>query len=392
MTGPLHGTRVVSVAGIGALPLAQMMLADLGADVVVVTRPSPGELEVVPVTDDPVLRNQLVVRADLKRPAGLAVVRDLVACADVFLEGFRPGTAERLGLGPDDLLAANPWLIYGRMTGWGQDGPDAGTAGHDLNYLSVTGALHAIGPSDRPPPPPLNLVGDYGGGAMFLVTGVLAALLERARSGAGQVIDAAMVDGVGALLQPLLSWRAAGVWTDRRESNLLDGGLPYYATYACSDGRFVAVAALEKRFYEALLHGLGVRPEDLPDRDARPGRDRLRAVIAERFAQRTRDEWAAVFAGTDACVTPVLTVAEAETHPHLAARGTLHRSGGVLQAAPAPRFSRSSPPAAEPARVVAPAEVLAQWRSGRAQEGGPGSGQPDADSHGSAAADGPELD
>ncbi len=363
MTGPLTGTRVVAVAGIGALPLAQMMLADLGADVIVIARRHPGELEIVPVTDDLVQRNQRVVRADLKDPADLAVVRELAGCTDVFLEGFRPGTAERLGIGPADLMPPNPALVYGRMTGWGQDGPDAGTAGHDLNYLSLTGALHAIGPADRPPPPPLNLVGDCGGGAMFLVTGVLAALLERARSGVGQVIDAAMVDGVGALLQPLLSWRAAGIWTDRRDSNVLDGGLPYYATYACADGHFVAVAALEKRFYEALLDGLGLRSEDLPDRGSPAGRDRLRAAIAERFTQKSRAEWAAVFADTDACVTPVLTVAEAEAHPHVSARGTLYRSGGVLQAAPAPRFSRSTAGPARPGQVVAPAEVLAQWRS-----------------------------
>ncbi len=368
MTGPLAGTRVVSMAGIGALPLAQMMLADLGADVIVVGRPAPAELEIVAVEDDLVLRNQRLVRIDLKDPLELQRVRQLIGAADVFLEAFRPGTAERLGIGPDAVMAVHPGLVYGRMTGWGQLGPDAAAAGHDLNYLSVTGALHAIGPADRPPPPPLNLIGDYGGGAMFLVTGVLAALLERSRTGVGQVIDAAMVDGVGALLQPVLSWRAAGIWTDRRQSNVLDGGLPYYATYQCADGRFVAVAALEQRFYEALLAGLSLSAVDLPDRASPSGRVRLGAAIADRFAERTQDEWVQIFAGTDACVTPVLSLAEAEHHRHLSARRTLRRRGGALEAGPAPRFSRSEPPEPVPGRVVELAEVLGEW--GRADPTG----------------------
>ena len=369
MTPPLTGIRVVAIAGIGALPMAQMMLADLGADVVVIGRPTPGELEIVAVADDLVLRNQRVVRADLKDPADRRSVLELIEAADVFLEGFRPGTAERLGIGPEELRAANPRLVYGRMTGWGQDGPDAATAGHDLNYLSVTGVLHAIGPAELPPPPPLNVVGDYGGGAMFLVTGVLAALFERSRSGVGQVIDAAMVDGVSVLLQPVLSWRAAGLWDDGRDSNVLDGGYPYYDTYACADGRFVAVAALEKRFYRALLDGLSLSDkelsdEELPDRDSPAGRARLRAVLGARFAERSRDEWARVFAGTDACVTPVLSAAEAEFHPHLAARGTLRRRDGVLEAAAAPRFSRSSTPEPARGRVVPLADVLLEWTPG----------------------------
>ncbi len=362
MTAPLAGTRVVAIAGIGPLPLAQMLLADLGADVVVIARKAPGELEIVAVEDDLVLRNQRVVRADLKDPADLTRVLDLIGSADVFLEGFRPGTAERLGLGPGAVLPLNPALIYGRMTGWGQDGPDAATAGHDLNYLSVTGALHAIGPADLPPPPPLNLIGDDGGGAMFLVTGVLAALLERSRSGAGQVVDAAMVDGISSLLQPVFSWRAAGIWTDDRHSNVLDGGVPYYATYVCADGRFVAVAALENRFYDALLTGLALSVEDLPDRNSRTGRQRLRAVLADRFAERTRDEWVRIFARSDACVTPVLSAAEAEFHPHLSERGTLRRRDGVLEAAPAPRFSRSTAPEAATGRVVRFEDVLLDWR------------------------------
>jgi alpha-methylacyl-CoA racemase len=227
------------------------------------------------------------------------------------------------------------------MTGWGQDGPASRTAGHDLNYLSVTGALNAIGRRDAPPPVPLNLIADYGGGSMFLVTGILAALLERTRSGRGQVIDAAMVDGVSTLLQPVLSWRSARQWTDDREANLLDGAAPFYATYECADGRFVAVGALENRFYAQLVDGLDLDIEELPDRADRRGWPRLRELFAAAFAQRTRDQWAATFSGTDACVTPVLTFEEADGHPQLAARGTLNRDRGQLESAPAPRFSRS---------------------------------------------------
>ncbi len=364
MTSPLAAIRVVELAGIGALPLAGMMLADLGADVVVIARREPGELEILSPAADLVLRNQRVLPADVRDPVDLARLLDLVDLADVLLEGFRPGTAERLGLGPDEVCGRNPRLVYGRMTGWGQDGPAAGTAGHDLNYISVTGALHAMGRRADTPPVPLNLVGDYGGGAMFLVTGVLAALVERATSGRGQVIDAAMVDGVGALLQPLLSWRAAGVWSDNRESNILDGSAPYYTTYRCADGRFVAVAALERRFYTELLEGLALNRADLPDRAEAAQHGALREILEQRFAEKTRDEWAAVFAGTDACVTPVLAAGEAPSHPQIKARGTLRERDGVVEAAPAPRFSRSQPPVAGPARIVGFDEVARGWRGG----------------------------
>ncbi len=364
MTSPLSGIRVVELAGIGALPLAGMMLADLGADVVVIARREPGELEIVSPADDLVLRNQRVLPADLRDPVDVARLLELVGRADVLLEGFRPGTAERLGLGPGEVCGRNPRLVYGRMTGWGQSGPTAGTAGHDLNYISVTGALHAMGRRADPPPVPLNLVGDYGGGAMFLVTGVLAALVERGRSGRGQVIDAAMVDGVSALLQPLLSWRDAGIWSDRRESNILDGSAPYYTTYRCADDRFVAVAALEKRFYTELLAGLGLDEIDLPDREEPAGHAELRAIMEQRFGERTRDEWAAVFAGTDACVTPVLAAGEAPGHPQIADRGTLRRRDGVLEAAPAPRFSRSEPPEARQASVIGFDVVIDDWPDG----------------------------
>ena len=345
------GVRVLELAGIGPGPHAAMVLADLGADVVRVERPTGRGLTLAPEgRADHVLRGRRSVSADLKDPAGRDLVLRLAERADVLIEGLRPGVAERLGIGPAECTARNPRLVYARMTGWGQTGPWAERVGHDINYLSLTGVLHAIGPVERPVVP-LNLVGDYGGGSMFLVTGVLAALHERAGSGHGQVIDVAMVDGASVLSQLIWALRAAGVWSDRRGTNLLDGGRPYYDTYACADGRFVAVGALEPQFYTALLHGLGLDPADLPDRDDPAGWPRLRARFTDVFGTRSRDEWAALFDGTDACVTPVLTFAEAAEHPHLAARGTHLALDGVTQPAPAPRFSRTPAgvPAAPPA-------------------------------------------
>ena len=358
---PLSGIRIVELAGIGPLPFAGMMLGDLGADVVLVARPTRGELDLVPPERDPVLRNRRIVRADLADPDQLAGVLELIDRADVLVEGYRPGVAERLGVGPAVVCARNPRLIYGRMTGWGQDGPAVQTAGHDLNYISVTGALHAMGRRGERPPVPLNLLGDYGGGAMFLVTGVVAALVERTRSGRGQVIDAAMVDGVAALLQPLLSWRAAGIWSDEREHNLLDGAAPFYDTYACADGRYVAVSAIEKRFYTELLAGIEVRDDELPDRDDPAQWPELKVLLSRHFARKSRDEWVAIFAGTDACVTPVLSFAEAETDPRMADRGTLRRRDGRLEVAPAPRFSRSGQPAGDAAVRLGLDEVLRSW-------------------------------
>ena len=364
MPGPLDGLRVIELAGLGPAPHAAMILGDLGADVVRVDRPVAG-FTMTGGKPDHLLRNRRSVTADLKADSGRDLVLRLAARADVLLEGFRPGVAERLGVGPQPCHAVNPALIYGRMTGWGQDGPMAAQAGHDLNYISLTGALHALGPADRPPTIPLNLVGDFGGGSMFLLTGVLAALWERQRSGRGQVVDAAMVDGAGALAQMMWAFRGAGTWTDEREANLLDGGAPFYRTYACADGRWIAVAPLEPRFYARFLAGLGIDGEDLPDRSDRSGWPRLRARFAEVIATRPRDEWAEIFAGTDACVTPVLAFGEVSAHPHLAARESVISIDGIEQAAPAPRFSRT--PAGRPAAPPVPGAdteaVLADWQA-----------------------------
>jgi alpha-methylacyl-CoA racemase len=366
MAGPLAGLRVVELASLGPGPHAAMVLGDLGADVVRVDRPRPG-FTLAGDRPDYLLRNRRSVTADLKTEAGRDLVLRLAARADVLLEGLRPGVAERLGVGPEQCQAVNPGLVYGRMTGWGQDGPLADRSGHDLNYISLTGALHAIGRADQPPAVPLNLVGDFGGGSMFLVTGVLAALWERQRSGRGQVVDAAMVDGASVLTQMMWAFRGCGTWTDDREANLLDGAAPFYDTYTCADGRWIAVGALEPQFYAQFLEGLGLDPEgeDLPPQLDRSGWPRLRARFTEVIVTRTRDEWADVFEGTDACVTPVLSFGEAGAHPQLAARNTIITVGGVEQAAPAPRFSRT--PAGEPVAPRPPGAdldaVLADWET-----------------------------
>ncbi|MBX6354336.1 MAG: CoA transferase [Micromonosporaceae bacterium] len=361
--GPLAGLRVVELAAIGPVPHASMVLADLGADVLRVERPDGRSLQLAPPgVADPLLRGRRRLVADLKTDAGRNLVLDLAAHADVLLEGMRPGVAERLGVGPDSCLARNPRLVYGRMTGWGQEGPRSGEVGHDINYIGLTGALHAIGRSGTPPPPPLNLVGDFGGGSMLLLVGVLAALWERARSGRGQVVDAAMVDGTALLAQMTLALRGAGVWTDERAANLLDGGAPFYDTYRCADGRYVAVGALEPHFFRALLDGLGLDAAIVGDQYDRAGWPAMRRAFAQAFATRTRDEWAAHFAGSDACVTPVLSFREALADAHLAARGTYVDIDGIPQAAPAPRFSRTPlhPRPATPA-TVDPRQILAEW-------------------------------
>jgi alpha-methylacyl-CoA racemase len=345
--GPLAGVRVIELGGIGPGPHAAMMLADLGADVVRVRRPDPGERSdgvkrplTMPAEDVDLLhRGKRIVDLDVKNEPRLLL--DLAAKADVLLDCFRPSTCERLGIGPEDCAAVNPRLIFARITGWGQDGPSAKTAGHDINYLSQTGALSAIGYRDRPPVAPLNLVADFGGGSMFVLVGIVAALYERERSGQGQVIDAAMVDGVSVLAQMMWTMKATGSLKDQRESFLLDGGAPFYRTYECSDGKHMAVGSIEPQFFAELLAGLGLTPDEVPNQFDLGRYDEMRAIFSERFASRTRDEWSAVFAGTDACVTPVLTWTEASTNDHLAARSTIVTRDGVDQAAPAPRFSRT---------------------------------------------------
>ncbi len=362
MPGPLVGLRVIELAGIGPGPHAAMLLADLGADVVRVERP-PGGLQLAPRESDQMLRGRRSVALDLKEPADRETVLRLVERADVLVEGLRAGVTERLGVGPADCHTRNPRLVYARMTGWGQHGPLAHRAGHDINYLALTGVLHAIGHADDRPVPPLNLVGDFGGGSMFLTVGVLAALWERDRSGTGQVVDAAMLDGVSVLAQMFWSLRARGLWSDQRGRNLLDSGAPFYDTYACADGRYVAVGALEPRFYAALLEGLGLVGHALPAQLDQSRWPELRDRFTDVFASRSRDEWAAVFEGTDACVTPVLSFAEVATHPHAAARGTIIELDGVPQAAPAPRFSRTAPdrPTPPPQPGADIAAVLVDW-------------------------------
>jgi alpha-methylacyl-CoA racemase len=360
--GPLTGLRVLELAGMGPAPHAAMLLADLGAEVVQVERPG-GPRMLPDGARDHVLRGRRSVALDLKDPDGLATALRLADRADVLIEGYRPGAAERLGIGPDVCLERNPRLVYGRMTGWGQDGPLARRAGHDINFVSVTGALHAIGHAGSRPALPLNLVGDLGGGSMFLVMGVLAALWERERSGLGQVVDAAMVDGVSALLQHTWTARAAGVWTDERGANLLDSGTPWYDTYECRDGRWIAIGPLEPAFWTLFLDGLGLDPAELPGREDRSAWPELRARLAEAIATRDRDDWVAVFDGTDACVTPVLAFGEVPGHPHVAARGTFVEIDGVIQPAPAPRFSRSRPdtPTGPPEPGRDTEAVLADW-------------------------------
>ena len=340
-TGPLRGIKVVDLAGIGPGPHAATMLADLGADVVRIEKPG-GAASAGARESDLLTRGRPSVAMDLKDPAAVATVLDLVEKADVFLEGMRPGAAERLGLGPEECLARNPKLVYGRMTGWGQHGPLAHTAGHDMNYIGISGSLHGLGQTPSKPQFPSNLLGDFGGGSTYLVIGVLAALLESRVSGEGQVVDAAIVDGSAHLNAMLASMIAGGGWREERAVNLLDGGMPFYDIYETSDGRHMAVGSLEPKFYDELVKGLGLTGE-LPDRYDFARHDELRSAIADRFRERTQAEWAEVFEGTDACCTPILPLTEAAEHPHLKARETYVTRDGILQPAPAPRFSRTSP-------------------------------------------------
>lgn len=339
---PLSGLRILEFDGLGPVTFAGMVLADLGADVLRLTRSASAGAPVFSDVGGEILhRGRPAVGVDLKNPTDLAQVRELIGTADALIEGFRPGVMERLGLGPDVCAALNARLVFGRVTGWGQTGPMAGEVGHDLNYIALSGALSMMGEPDRPPRPPLNVVGDYGGGAMLLVTGVLAALLEAKRTGRGRVVDAAMTDGSALLTSLFHALGARGLWSEARGANLLDGGAPFYRCYACRDGRFVAVGALEPQFYAALLSGLEIPAAEAPQFDL-SGWPALHARLAAVFATRDRDDWAGRFAGTDACVTPVLTMGEAPRHPHNAARATF-ADQGVIQPAPAPRFDGEAP-------------------------------------------------
>ncbi|MBT2417827.1 CoA transferase [Streptomyces sp. ISL-22] len=359
--GPLTGVRVVELAGIGPGPFAAMLLADLGADVVRVDRPGGTGLA-IDTEYDITNRNKRSVIVDLKSPDGPARVLDLAARADILVEGYRPGVAERLGVGPEACHARNPRLVYGRMTGWGQEGPLAHRAGHDIAYIALTGTLGMIGSPDEPPAVPANLIGDYAGGSLYLVVGVLAALHHARATGTGQVVDAAIVDGTSHLAAMIHGMLAAGGWQDRRGANLLDGGCPYYGTYETADGKYMAVGALEPQFYAEFLRLLGIEEHASARKDwSRWGE--LREAVAARFKARTRQEWTAVFEGSDACVAPVLSLREAPHHPHLAARGTFTDHGGITQPAPAPRFS-ATPTAVRtgPAQPGADtAEVARDW-------------------------------
>lgn len=354
MPGPLTSLKIVEFAGLGPAPLAGQLLADMGAEVTVVDRaPSPAD------PADVNHRGKRSAVLNLKTEEGLDVAKRLIAQSDVLIEGFRPGVMERLGLGPEVCPQS---LIYARMTGWGQDGPWAHVAGHDINYLALTGALHAMGAPDAPPVPPLNLVADYGGGTMFLIFGILSAVIERGVSGKGQVVDAAMVDGVPAMMGLIHSMLAKGTWSETRGANWLDGAAPFYRCYVCACGGYISVGALEPQFHALLLEKAGLpaaHQEDQNDAATWPART---ALYAQAYAQRTRDEWAAIFEGSDACVAPVLTFSEAPQHPHMAARGTFIAPGGVAQAAPAPRFSRTpaKPPAPPGARGADTEAIMAE--------------------------------
>ncbi|MCB0977259.1 MAG: CoA transferase [Acidimicrobiales bacterium] len=362
--GPLSGFRIIEFAGIGPGPFAAMLLADLGADIVRLDRSGNvmgGDPDQPP--GDILNRGRRSVGVDLKNPDGVATVLDLVASADALVEGFRPGVMERLGLGPDVCLARNPRLVYGRMTGWGQDGPYAPTAGHDINYIALAGALEPLGRAGEQPTPPLNLVGDFGGGGMMLAFGVCAALLEASRSGQGQVIDVAMVDGAASLMTMTWSFRAMGIWNDERGTNMLDTGAHFYDTYETSDGKYISIGSIEPQFYAELLRLTGLEGEELPHQMDRTQWTAMKERLATVFRSKTRDEWCELMEGTDVCFAPVLSMAEAPQHPHMAERGTFTEVAGITQPAPAPRFSRT------PGSIDRPPphagqhtdEVLADW-------------------------------
>ena len=368
--GPLQGVKIIEVAGIGPGPFAAMLLSDMGADVVRVDRASNamgGDPANPPA--DVLNRGRRSVALDLKSPEGVAVLMDMVEQADVLIEGYRPGVAERLGFGPDDCAARNPKLVYGRMTGWGQEGPYAPTAGHDINYIALAGVLAHLGREGEKPTPPINLVGDFGGGAMFLAFGVVCALLEAQRSGQGQVVDAAMVDGASYLMMMMWAFSAMGIWSEERGTNMLDTGAHYYDTYECKDGGFVSIGSIEPKFYAQLLELTGLeedyasRGESLPNQQDKARWGEMKERLAAIFLTRTRDEWSAVMEGTDVCFAPVLTMQEATRHPHNVERGTFTEVAGIVQPAPAPRFSRTEAQVQRPPAHVGQhtVEVLGDW-------------------------------
>lgn len=364
-TGPLTGLRVLELAAIGPVPFAGALLADMGADVVRVDRlpAQPGATPPQAARFDFYNRNKRSVALDLKQADAVQTALDMVRQTDVLLEGFRPGVTERLGLGPEVCLGLNPRLVYGRMTGWGQTGPMAMEAGHDINYLALTGALHAIGEPGRPPVPPLNLVADLGGGAMYLVTGILAAIMQARQSGQGQVVDAAMIDGVTHLMSAFQAFRQEGLWADERGKNIVDGGAPYYGCYETRDGKYIAIGAMEPQFYAALLQVLGLHDDALPAQHDQSNWPVLHARFAQIFLTRTRDEWMARAAGRDACMSPVLSIDEAPEHPQMKARHVYTPFDGLRHPSPAPRFSRtpSSVRRSTPAAGQHTQEVLAEW-------------------------------
>ena len=362
MSGPLSNFRVIELAGIGPGPMAAMLLSDLGAEVIRIERPGATNLwQGMDRKFDLLLRGRRSIAVDLKTPLGVEAVLRMIESADALIEGFRPGVMERLGLGPDECAARNSKLVYGRMTGFGQDGPLAGAAGHDINYIALSGALSTIGTKDSGPVPPLNLVADFGGGALYLALGICAALLEASQSGRGQIVDAAMVDGSASLMTATYGLAAAGFWSGDRGHNLLDGGAPFYATYQCADDKWVSIGPLEPRFYAEFLERLDLT--DAVDRDNPQEWPRLRGQLEEAFRRKTRDEWDQELGGTDVCFAPVLSMEEATLHPHNVARGTFVEVDGVVQPGPAPRFSRTPGEIQGPVREPGgdTAEVLRDW-------------------------------
>jgi alpha-methylacyl-CoA racemase len=366
VAGPLAGVRILELAGIGPGPFAAMLLADMGAEVVRVDRAQAVREGGGPAPADPLLRGRRSIAVDLKSPDGVEALLGMVASADALIEGFRPGVTERMGLGPEVCLSRNPRLVYGRMTGWGQEGPYASTAGHDINYIALAGALEAVGRNGQPPTPPLNLVGDFGGGAMFLAFGVVCGILEARTTGQGQVVDAAMVDGAAALMSMFYGMKAMGMWGPERGTNLLDSGAHFYDVYECADGGYVSIGSIEPQFYAELLRLTGLEEAwegDLPSQHDRSQWPALKERLAAIFRTRTRDEWCATMEGTDVCFAPVLSLDEAHEHPHMAARGTFTEVAGIRQPAPAPRFSRTpgaiERPPSSPGQHTD--EVLADW-------------------------------